>query len=131
MHTRGCPPESNAHGSGDEGKTQNDRRMLRREHVILARMSSQGEQVPDQFRGGEENRVSYGFTAREIPCVHEQLYHLSGRARGVYHMSGVRCHSIQEVEESSSKIGVVLSDHSSSAVVFRGSYGSKAPALAR
>ena len=40
-------------------------------------MSSQGEQVPDQFRGGEENRVSSGFTAREISCVLEQLHHLS------------------------------------------------------
>src|SRR6187399_423918 len=78
MQARGYPPESNAHGSGDEGKTQNDQRMLRREHVILARTSSEGEQVPDQFRGGEENRVSSGFTAREIPCVHEQLHHLSG-----------------------------------------------------
>ena len=35
-------------------------------------------------------------------------------------MSGVRRHSIQEEEESSSKSGVVLSDHSLSAVVFRG-----------
>src|SRR6187401_1059758 len=94
MQAQGYPPESNAHGSGDEGKTQNDRRMLRREHVILARTYSQGEQVPDQFGGGEENHVSSGFTAREIPCVHEQLHHLSGRARGVYHMSGVRRHSI-------------------------------------
>src|SRR3954467_15749426 len=106
MQARGYPPESNAHGSGDEGKTQNDGRMLRREHVILARTSSKGEQVPDQFRGGEENRVSSGFTAREIPCLHEQLHHLSGRAREVYHMSGVRRHSIQEEEESSSKSGV-------------------------
>src|SRR4051812_41920452 len=105
--------------------------MLRREHVILARTSSQREQVPDQFRGGEENRVSSGFTAREIPCVHEQLHHLSGRARGVYHMSGVRRHSIQEEEESSLKSGVVLSDHSSFAVVFHGPYDSKARALAR
>ena len=40
-------------------------------------MSSQGEKVPDQFRGGEENRVSSGFTAREISCVLEQLHHLS------------------------------------------------------
>src|SRR6187401_1531490 len=120
MQARGYPPESNAHGSGDEGKTQNNRCMLRREHVILARTSSQGEQVPDQFAGGEENRVSSGFTAREIPCVHEQLHHLSGRARGVYHMSGVRRHSIQEDEESSSKSSVVLSDHSSSTAVFRG-----------
>ncbi len=107
-------------GCGSEGKTQNDRRMLRREHVILARMSSQGEQVPDQFRGGDENRVSSGFIAREIPCEHEQLHHLSGRAHGVYHMSCVRRHSIQEEEESSSKSGVVLSDHSSSVAVFRG-----------
>src|SRR3954471_23830082 len=107
MQARGYPPESNAHGSRDEGKTQNGRRMLRREHVILARTSSQGEQVPDHFRGGEENRVSSGFTAHEIPCVHERLYHLSGRAHLVYHMSGVRCHSIHEEEESSSKIGVV------------------------
>src|SRR3954469_18076734 len=67
MQARGYPPESNAHGSGDEGKTQNDGRMLRREHVILARMSSKGEQVPDQFGGGEENHVSSGFTACEIP----------------------------------------------------------------
>src|SRR4051812_25361031 len=96
--------EGNAHGSGDEGKTQNDRRMLRREHVILARTSSKGEQVSDQFGGGEENRVSSGFTAREIPCVHEQLHHLSGRARGVYHMSGVRRHSIQEEEEAPRKV---------------------------
>ena len=114
------PPESNAHGSGDEGKAQNDRRMLRREHVILARTYSQGEQVPDQFRGGEENRLSSGFTACEITCVLEQLHHLLGRACGVYHMSGVRRHSIQEEEESSSKIGGGLSDHSSSAAVFRG-----------
>src|SRR3954463_11884726 len=71
MQARGYPPESNAHGSGDEGKTQNDGRMLRREHVILAQTSSKGEQVPDQFGGGEENRVSSGFTAREIPCLHE------------------------------------------------------------
>ena len=120
MQARGYLPESNAHGSRDEGKTQNDQRMLPREHVILARTSSRGEQVPDQFGGGEENRVSSGFTAHEIPCVHEQLHHLSGRARGVYHMSGVRRHSIQEEEESSSKSGVVLSDHSSSAAVFRG-----------
>src|SRR4051812_39871061 len=49
MQARGYPPESNAHGSGDEGKTQNDGRMLRREHVILARTSSKGEQVPDQL----------------------------------------------------------------------------------
>ena len=85
-------------------------------------MSFWHERLPkgNKFRGGEENRVSSGFTAREIPCVHEQLHHLSGRARGVYHMSGVRCHSIQEEEESSSKSGVVLSDHSSSAAVFRG-----------
>ena len=38
-------------------KTQNDRRTLRRKHVILARTSSQREHVPDQFQGGEENRV--------------------------------------------------------------------------
>ena len=30
--------------------------------------------MPDQFGGGEENRVSSGFTAREIPCVHCIIY---------------------------------------------------------
>ena len=89
------PSESNTHGSEDEGLTQNGRRTLPREPVILARTSSQAEHVPGQFGGGQENRVSSGFTAREIPCVHEQLHHLSGRARGVYHMSGVRRHTIQ------------------------------------
>src|SRR4051812_34332216 len=104
MQARGYPPESNAHGSGDEGKTQNDGRMLRREHVILARTSSKGEQVPDQFGGGEENRVSSGFTAREIPCLHEQLHHLSGRARGVYHMNTMTSRSIARAPHTPNQV---------------------------
>src|SRR4051812_16658214 len=52
--------------------------------------------------------------------MHQRLHHLSGRGHGENHMSGVRRESIQEREERTSKSGVVLSYHSSSAALFRG-----------
>ena len=110
MQARGYPPESNAlemkvkHKMTDPCFDEN----MSFWHERLPK----GNKCPTSFEEAKKI-VSSGFTAREIPCVHEQLHHLSGRARGVYHMSSVRRHSIQEEEESSSKSGVVLSDHSS------------------
>ena len=104
----------------EEGQQDNHRGSGGREDEESPGDDHDGDAVHSPHVGGKENRVSSGFTAREIPCVHEQLHHLSGRARGVYHMSGVRRHSIQEEEESSLKSGVILSDHSSSAAVFHG-----------